>query len=83
MKIVIINMGNNVINFKIVLFFEIIYFFKVIFEMGFNVDIIFFKNGVYIKFFDEVDVNDYDCLIVVNFFINFFGGKFNLVILFV
>lgn len=81
MKIAIINMGNNVINFKTVPSSETIYLFKVISEMGLNVDIISLKNGVYTKSFDEVDVNDYDRLIVVNSSINFFGGKPNLAIL--
>lgn len=82
MKVAILNLANNVTDFKTTPSGETIYFKKTLELLGFEVDIISKKFGEYTKSFQTVyDPNVYDKLIVVNGAINFFGGTENEVII--
>lgn len=82
MKVAILNLANNVTDFKTTPSGETIYFKKTLEKLGWEVDIISKKFGEFTKSFQTVhDPNIYDKLIVVNGAINFFGGTENEVII--
>lgn len=81
MKIALLNLSNNITNYKTVSSGETVSFKKVFEKAGHDVDIISKKNGEYAIAFEEVeDINEYDKLVMVNGAINFFGGKENPII---
>jgi hypothetical protein len=78
MKIAILNLANNVTDFKTTPSGETIYFKKTLELLNWEVDIISNKKTQYTIPFEHVlDINQYEKLIVVNGAINFFGGKEN------
>lgn len=78
MNIAILNLANNISDFKTTPSGETIYFKKLFELIDHTVHIISNKNTQYSLSFEEVlDINYYDKLIVVNGAINFFGGKEN------
>lgn len=82
MKIAILNLSNNVSDFKTVSSAETILIGRSLTELGHSVDIISMRNTEYTISFDVVtDINSYDRLIVINGTINFFGGKKNPIVL--
>ena len=84
MKIALLNLANNVTNFKTTPSGETIYFKKVLELIGFDVDIISrtkTEHTIPFSDFHKRDINEYDKLLIVNGAINFFGGQPNEVIL--
>lgn len=81
MKLALLNLSNNITNYRTVSSGETISFGKVFEDMGYDVDIISKKAGEYTIAFEDVeDINSYDKLVMVNGAINFFGGKENPII---
>lgn len=82
MKIALLNLSNNITNFKTVSSGETIYIKKMLEMIEHKVDIISKTSGDYTISFEEVEnINWYDKIIVINGAINFFGGKENPVII--
>lgn len=82
MRIALLNLSNNITNFKTVSSGETIYIKKVLEILEHKVDIISKTSGEYTKAFEEVEnINWYDKLLVINGAINFFGGKENPIII--
>jgi hypothetical protein len=82
MKIALLNLSNNISDFKTTPSGETIYIKKMLELCDYNVDIITEKRSKYtISFEDITNIQDYDKLLVVNGAVNFFGGKQNMTII--
>lgn len=79
MKILVLNIANNVTNFKTVASGETVYIKKMIEKIpGFEAVIASNKQGEFNVAFEDIeDVNDFDRIVVLPASLNFFGGKEN------
>lgn len=82
-KIALLNIANNITDYKTVASGETLYIKRIIEDKTKNrVDVISKKHSDNVLSFDEVeDINDYDILMVIGAAINFFGGKENPIII--
>jgi hypothetical protein len=82
MKICILNLANNVTDFKTTPSGETIHIKNVFIKLGYEVDIISKSDTDRTIAFENVnDINIYQAMIIINGALNFFGGKENPVII--
>lgn len=75
MKILLMNIANNVTNFKTTPSGETIYLKKTLEMMGHDATIVSNKNGEFTTSFEDIEeINQFDRVLVIPAALNFFGG---------
>lgn len=75
MKILLMNIANNVTNFKTTPSGETIYLKKTLEMMGHDATIVSNKNGEFTTSFEDIEeINKFDRVLVIPAALNFFGG---------
>lgn len=78
MEILLLNVANNITDFRTVSSGETVYLKQMLEQLGHGVTIASNKNGEYAVAFEEIeDINNFDKVVVLPASLNFFGGVEN------